>query len=144
MNKLIPFGLLFVLSIAFIAADDDCTGIPTLINGVVYSGDNINTPPVPNVQVDVTCNGVEHSGMTDDPAGYYAVVFDPTENCDIGMQVEACVGDTCNDGIIGDCFQNPMNVLGVDIFNVPEFGLIAGGVAITGAIAGFLFLRKKN
>jgi hypothetical protein len=141
MKKLIPLGLLLVLSIGIISAQE-CINIPTLVNGVVYSGNDINSPVVPDAQVDVTCNNNLLSDMTN-AQGYYSVVYAPGE-CNIGSSVEACVGETCGQGIVQDCFDNPINILGIDIFNVPEFGLIAGVTAIAGALAGFMFLRKKN
>lgn len=136
-------GLMFAGASAAAVPPVEC--YETYINGVVYSGADLSTPPVPNVQVDVTCNGYTHSSMTADPSGYYGLIFSDAENCNVGEPVQACVGSVCNTKAVLTCLEaNQLNVLAVDIFNVPEFGLVAASVALAGAVAGFVFLRKKN
>ena len=146
MKKFYTLGLLVLIILGMalpaLAVDEDpCADAETVINGIV-SYDPEGNDPAADVEVDVFCNGYDDSDMTDEN-GYYFVVFGPGE-CPLESYVEACVGDMCNDGIVTTCFdENPINILGIDII-IPEFGLIAGAVAAAGAIAGFVFLRKKH
>ena len=94
--------------------------VPTDIDGTVYSDGGIT--PLPGVTVDVTCEGNLLSDVTSDPSGEYFVEYVPGD-CSLGEEVTACVGTVCNSGIVEDHFTN-LNILGVDIFNVPEFSLM--------------------
>jgi hypothetical protein len=134
--------VVLTMFIPMIKGEEECAGNPTLINGQVYSGADYDSPTVPDAQVDVTCNNFMLSDTTDG-VGYYSVVFD-AGNCPLGSNVSACVGDTCGQGMVQTCFDNQINIENIDIFNVPEFGFIAGSMAIVGTLAGFMFLRKKN
>ncbi|MFH1917477.1 MAG: hypothetical protein ABIJ21_09525 [Nanoarchaeota archaeon] len=149
MNKLILGLALLVLMgmmtnvASAIDLEEMCEGAPTVVVGKVYSGNDINSPPVPDVMVDVTCMGNVESDVTND-IGRYMVVFDGGE-CALYENVSACVGDICGYGIVETCLEpNQLLILGVDIFNVPEFGIVAASVALAGAVAGFVFLRRKH
>lgn len=149
--KNLLLGIVLIIGLAFatsVYADftDDCvqSGVPTMVNGQVFSGPDSTSLPVPGVTVDVTCNGVTHSAVTADPSGWYGVIFQINENCNIGMTAMSCVGTNCEEAEIKECFENPINIVGIDIFDVPEFGLVAASVAMAGAVAGFIFLRRKK
>jgi len=154
-NAIIGFfalAMLLLLPLTAYAAQNgrgqeiDCTADPTFINGIVYSGD-ASSPPVPGIMVDVTCLGNTLSDETDSN-GWYNALFDPNSDpfytCPLGSNVTACVGDKCNWGIVQDCLDNQINIVGIDIFNIPEFGLLAGGIAVIGAVGGFFLLRRRD
>jgi hypothetical protein len=149
--KNLLLGIVLIIGLTFATSvsadiDDDCaqSGVPTMVNGQVFSGPDSTSLPVAGVTVDVTCNGVTHSAETADPSGWYGVIFQIPDNCNIGMTATSCVGSNCEEAVIEDCFSNPINIVGIDIFNVPEFGLVAASVAMAGAVAGFIFLRRKK
>ena len=114
---------------------------PTVIDGTVYSGSTTGSDPVPGVTVDVTCESNPMSDVTDSEGEYF--VFYDEGQCDIGETATACVGDVCAEGVVSDGFEN-LNILGVDIFNVPEFSLFTAGAALTGSVLLFVALRKRN
>ncbi|MEM4260349.1 MAG: hypothetical protein QXG00_03875 [Candidatus Woesearchaeota archaeon] len=118
------------------------------VHGIVYSGAGIDSPPVEGVEVDVRCWSESHdhtlTSLPTDSTGYFDVLFD-FNNCFIGDNVQACVGNKCSAIVTAeDELPNPLIIVGVDIFNVPEFTAVAVGLAATGGIVGFLFLRKRN
>ncbi|MFH1134298.1 MAG: hypothetical protein V1735_07480 [Nanoarchaeota archaeon] len=142
MEKIATLGLFMILALAAAASAYECE-FGTIVNGIAYSGDNISTDPVPSVMVDVTCNSNIISDETNSE-GYYAVFFGPY-TCNQGDEVSACVGDICGYGVVEECLQpNELNILGIDIFGVPEFSVIAGSLALLGAGAGYMFLRKRK
>lgn len=130
---LVFVALLFSMSFAFAAE--------TVINGKVYSGNDINSPVVVGANVDVTCNETLLSSTTDD-TGYYFVMYGD-EICPMGSSAQACVGSVCNSGTVNDTLEQ-FNITGVDIFNVPEFSVITAMVALVGATAMFVVIRKRN
>ena len=120
----------------------------TVVNGMVYSGDTIATPPVDGAEVTVTCEYDSQSWQLTDTTemGYYYVEFqDPA--CPLGSlaTVEACLGPACggaNEYVIDS--NSFINILGLDIFGVPEFSAIAAGVALLGAGTVFAYLRRRH
>ncbi len=125
--------LALLLTMGFVAAT------PTIVNGHVYQQGT--STGVPDVLVTVTCDSLVPATDMTNSAGYYVVEF--LEDCDLGDSVTVCAGDgNCEDGtIIG--IPDWKNISYVNL-EIPEFGLIAASVALAGAVAGFIFLRKKK
>ena len=122
---------LFMVSFAYAS--------PTVVNGIVYSGSDIDSPVVVGATVNVSCNGYDVSGPTDSKGKYFLLFKDGL--CPADKTATACVGDVCNSGTgeeLGD-----LDIFGVDIFNVPEFSLIAGLTALAGSLIAFFVIRRK-
>lgn len=134
MKLLMTLMALILLTMSFAAADT-----PLLVNGHVYQqGTSIG---VPNVNVTVTCNSVSLWDMTD-AQGVYVVEF--FSGCGVGDTVNVCAGDNnCETGTVISIPRFTKNIAYVNL-EIPEFGLIAASVALAGAVAGFVFLRKKK
>ena len=137
MNKLLISSILAVLmcvSAAFAVST-------TVINGVVYSGAGSESPPVTGVQVDVTC-GVQTLSDLTDGSGNYMVIF-TDDVCPIGSNAQACVGSNCVTLPVITSVTR-FNLLEIALFDVPEFGTIAAGVAIAGLSTGYFFMRRNR
>lgn len=147
MKKALIFG--FMLVVMMVPAMAVVPGYDTVVNGIVYSGDNIDTDPVVGAEVTVTCEDGGNTWIETDTTiedGYYHVEF-MFPDCPLGSMVtaEACYGGNCgsaSDYVIDN--NEWVNILGLDIFGVPEFGAIAAGVALVGAAAGFFVLRRRK
>jgi hypothetical protein len=138
---LLPIFVLIALSFSTLAI---AVCEPTIVEGKVYSGNTIYTPPVEGAKVDVTCDSATLTSDPTDANGFYYVTFN-CEECGMDDNVQACVGSVCSDTVmVSEWLPNPLNIVGVDIFNVPEFGALAASVAVTGGVLGFLLLRKRN
>ncbi|MGV8172322.1 MAG: hypothetical protein ACP5OA_06545 [Candidatus Woesearchaeota archaeon] len=116
------------------------TGLISSVAGTVYDQDN---NVVVGADVDVTCNGVIESAVTNALGDYY-VEFDagvcyfddPVSATATKNEVTGSAdGVMCN---AEDCFI-PIAI--VDI-TIPEFGVIAGAVALVGALGIFMYRRK--
>ncbi|MFH1134297.1 MAG: hypothetical protein V1735_07475 [Nanoarchaeota archaeon] len=135
MNKL---GTLLA-TMLFLTVFSVSATLPTVVNGHVYAADGHT--PVPNVDVAVTCPEDTINTLHDltNAAGYYVVEF--MEGCNVGDTVEVCVGDICDSAEVSENIVIK-NLVYINL-SVPEFGAIAGAVAISGALLGFLLLRRK-
>jgi hypothetical protein len=116
-----------------------------------YSADN--STPANNEVVVATCyqnaDGIGVIETVEDTTGtpwdgWYRANF---QTCVAGNYVQSCVGTDCSEiGILK--IQNShiaterLNIFNID-HEVPEFGLIAGMVALVGGLVGFFVLRKK-
>jgi hypothetical protein len=144
MNKI--FGL--VLGIFFLLMVGVVSAAPTLtvISGTIYQADM--TTIVPNADVSVTCT---HGAVqtvkttTSNSLGSYGVVF-PVGQCAVGdnvlVEAEKNSADGSNTGTVshtGTCLVNT-SIINVSI---PEFGVIAGSVALVGALGIFIYRRKN-
>jgi hypothetical protein len=99
------------------------------------------------------------NGESYDPGDHaWTVTGEPGITCDDGIDVASGTVTVGEDGTFcfaaytvqnDDCGEykvpvgNMYTKYVVDENQVPEFGLIAGGVALAGAVAGFFLLRKK-
>ena len=140
MKKLGIIFAVLLLAISMVHAVKD-----TYINGMVYSGDGISSPVVNNTEVIVTCNtntlnDVTGMGGVD---GKYEVLFQDN-TCPFGATVHSCVGTKCSQDFIVDSELEQVNINGVDIFNVPEFGIATAMLALVGATLMFVVIRKRN
>jgi hypothetical protein len=118
----------------------------TVVSGTITDQSNA---VVDGATVQVVC----HHGSTDNTltvtsgsdGKYYA--FFPALQCNAGdtATVTATKGDASNSetGSISYLSSCRINV-GIINVQIPEFGVIAGGVALIGAIAGFAIMRKRN
>lgn len=137
MNGARIFGVVMVALMATSFAYAGVAILPTVVNGHVYMEDGQTT--VPDVLVTASCNDVELSDTTNSQ-GLFNIVYDG-EDC--------MIGDTVTVGVNGESKQttvrpgtNEINLAYANI-RVPEFGAIAGALAVLGAGAAYLRLRKK-
>ena len=134
---------MFALFAGFVAAGP----VPslTVISGTIYQANGITV--VPNAAVTVTCTHASIDYVkttTSNGVGSYGVVF-PISQCAIGdnvkIEAEKNSADGSNTGIVsheGTCLVNT-SIINVSI---PEFGVIAGCVALVGALGIFIYRRK--
>ena len=136
MKKLILMFAILLISMSLARAT------LTVVDGTVYSGPTTASAPVVGVTVDVECldTGSTSSAVTTDPEGEYLTAVE----CEIGDTVESCVGAICNDAEVTDTLVQELNIVGVDIFNVPEFGVLAAIAALAGSGILFMTIRKRN
>ena len=144
MNKLKTLlGLFLILGLMVIPA---VVAAPlTVITGTVTDADN-NVVDGATVEVTCTHDAVDTVELTtSDVDGQYYVTFSPLD-CDDGDSVSVVVtyGEMggSNDGTVSyaDCMVN----VGIVDVQIPEFGVVAAGLALVGAIAGFAVMRKRN
>ncbi|TAL51917.1 MAG: hypothetical protein EPN86_05775 [Nanoarchaeota archaeon] len=114
---------------------------PTVIDGFVFSGSSFSTPPVAGVNVDVTCED-QTLPATTNSNGYFKVDFDAGD-CSLGENVTVCAGENCQiEQLLATNAR--INIKEFKLFNVPEFGTIAASLAVAGAGAGYLALRRRK
>ncbi|MEM4710894.1 MAG: hypothetical protein QXL18_03040 [Candidatus Woesearchaeota archaeon] len=121
---------------------------PTVVTGTVYDS---SSNPVVGASVTVVCehSGVNSTQYTTSVVGgtYIAQFFNyPTVECDYGDQVwvTATYNDLTGSATGNACSEEtncPIPVALVDV-TIPEFGVIAAGLALIGAIAIFAIRRK--
>jgi len=141
MNTKILVGIVIAIFGLFslVAAEE----LPTLIDGHVYSGSTMFTPPVQGVTVIITCTGTaEVPQDITDADGYFEIVYDAGD-CPLGSNVTACAGDVCDTKTVIE-HTTQINILGFKLFDVPEFGLIAAGLALGGAGIGYSVIRRRK
>jgi hypothetical protein len=144
--KKILFAIMALFVLALVGTVS-ATVAPTLtvISGTVYEADN--TTIVANAAVTVTCTHASVDYVrtaTSAVSGSYGVVF-PVSQCAVGdsVLVEAVKGsaDGSNTGTVdhtGRCLVNT----GIINVSIPEFGVIAGAIALIGALGIFVYRRK--
>lgn len=141
MNAKIITGIVIAVLTLMTFVTAPPVSLPSVIDGHVYSGESMFTPPVQGVTVDVTCEGITLSDVTD-AEGYFSVLYNASD-CPLGSEVEACAGSQCDTkNLIGATTR--INLLGFKLFDVPEFSVIAASLAFAGAGAGYLFMRKRK
>lgn len=138
---MLTFLLAILVSSAVFAVVCDETK-RTLITGMVYDEDTITG--VAGTEVSVVCNQLTLTDTTDEN-GYYYVYYNNCD-CPIGSNVVATAtefGTSEENTVIASGANINIGVAVIDV-PVPEFSTIAAGIALVGAIAGFIFLRRKN
>lgn len=137
MKRAVIFGVVLaaMMAVSFASANDDY--LPTVVNGIVYMEDG--QTPVSGVMVTATCNEIELSDETNDQ-GLFNIVFDGMD-CMIGDEVTLGTGETAVTTTVKEG-TNTVNLAFANI-RVPEFGAIAGALAVLGAGAAYMRLRKK-
>jgi len=140
MNTKFLIGIVFAV-IACMSFATATAELPTVIDGHVYSGDTMSTPPVEGVTVEVTCEGNVVSDATDNE-GYFRVLYNAGD-CSLGSSATACAGSVCDTKTVME-HTSHINILGFKLFDVPEFGLIAAGLALGGAGIGFATIRRRK
>ena len=120
---------------------------PATVTGYVYGADH--TTPVEGATVTATCNGHAATAVSSDADGSYYVIFDSAV-CGFNAPVTVTAvkdgqngvgnGFTCalSENKDTDC-EIPVALVDVSI---PEFGVIAGAVALVGALGIFLYRRN--
>ena len=144
MNRLKTLLGLFLI-IGLVVLPSAMAAPLTVITGTVTDADS-NLVDGATVEVTCTHNSVDSVELTTtDVDGQYYVTFSPLD-CDDGDAVTVAVtyGDQSgsNDGTVNyaECLVN----VGIIDVQIPEFGVVAAGLALVGAIAGFAVMRKKN
>jgi len=140
MKLLILFIALILLSTSTLAAT------ATSISGTVVDG---NTQGVMDATVTINC---EHNGInttqvtqTDDTGTYFA--FYPAIQCNVDDKVyvfaEKDEQSNSGQGTVAYDQTCQINTAFVNV-TIPEFGIIAGSVALIGLVAGVAIMRRKN
>jgi hypothetical protein len=143
--KNILFIAIAIVALAMVGAVSAVGPTLTVISGTIYQADN--TTVVPNAAVTVTCthNSIDYvRTTTSSGVGSYGVVF-PVSQCTVSdsVLVEAVSNgaDGSNTGTVdhtGRCLVNT----GIINVSIPEFGVVAGAVALVGALGIFVYRRK--
>jgi hypothetical protein len=137
LNKFFILTTMFVLMVGFVSAFN------TQVPGTVYDA---SSNPVNGASVDVTCNSITKSTVTGSD-GLYLVTFAKAD-CGFNTPVHVVAsfdeqtgennGLTCAN--VDICEGIPVAL--VDI-SIPEFSVIAGSVALVGALGIFIYRRKN-
>jgi hypothetical protein len=142
MNKLFALTMVFALLVVGMVA-----AVPigtTYVTGQVT--DNSNNP-VSNVTLSIICNSEITTAITDGSGDYLVGLNDPTCGPGATAYVTATAYDVTNSGKVcnGPNKDDPqcegINLALVNL-QIPEFGVIAGAVALIGALGIFAFRRK--
>ena len=120
----------------------------TVVGGTIY--ENVITNGAVGAKVVISCNGVNQTTLSS-VGGAYSSSFSNTDcECGDSVFVYATKGSLSGSaaGSITMCDLQPIPsiTLDVGIVNVPlvpEFGLIAGLIAVLGAVGAFFVIRKK-
>jgi hypothetical protein len=136
MKKILGMILGLFLFVAMVSASS-----LTVISGTVFDGDG---NPVADASISVECNG-NYKYATTDGNGDYKVVF-PQSKCADGDSVTITaekdgLGSNTNEGTVegGECI---VDTAIIDV-TIPEFTVIAAGLALVGAVAGFAVMRRN-
>jgi len=143
MNKNFKI-LLGILALVVFSASVSATSL-TVVSGTITDNSNVN---VADAAVTVTCTHGSVDTVKDVVSGvdgkYYA--FIPQLNCavDDNVLVQAVKDDATgqNNGVVSYNSQCKINTALIDV-QIPEFGVIAGGLALLGAL-GVVIYRRKN
>ena len=148
MNKNFKI-LLGILALVVFSASVSATSL-TVVSGTITDNSNVN---VADAAVTVTCTHVGVDNVSVDTVKdvvsgvdgkYYA--FIPQLNCavDDNVLVQAVKDDATgqNNGSVGYDEQCRINTALINV-QIPEFGVIAGGLALLGAL-GVVIYRRKN
>jgi hypothetical protein len=136
--------LLGILALVVFSASVSATSL-TVVSGTITDNSNVN---VADAAVTVTCTHGSVDTVKDVVSGvdgkYYA--FIPQLNCavDDNVLVQAVKDDATgqNNGVVSYNSQCKINTALIDV-QIPEFGVIAGGLALLGAL-GVVIYRRKN
>ena len=138
--------LLLITAISLVSAK-------TLVAGKIYNSDF--TSIVEGAIVQVTCihNGVNSTNVTlSNSDGAYSAIFSEspmecTYNDTLSVHAfKAGVGENTVSGIVSidkDVIGLDVNIGIVNVPLIPEFGIIAGAIAVIGAVGIFFFVRRK-
>jgi len=136
--KALTLLMAFVLMVGFVSA-----AVDTVVTGTVYDGDGNE---VVGADVSVDCNG-NMKYDTSDSDGLYSVAYDLVD-CAGGDYVEVAaekdsVGSGSASGYVCDADEEecPFNVALIDV-TIPEFGVLAGAVALIGALGIIAYKRQ--
>ncbi|MGV8086874.1 MAG: carboxypeptidase-like regulatory domain-containing protein [Candidatus Woesearchaeota archaeon] len=134
--------ILAIMAIFVLAIAGAVSAVPmTMVSGEVLDAEN---NPVIGVSVDVTCthNGTDTTKnvVTDDLGEYYA--FFGSDECNTGDAVIAQTeGSEDQEGIVSYDNDCRVNTLKLNL-QIPEFGVIAGAVALVAGL-GIIAYRRK-
>jgi hypothetical protein len=136
--------LLGILALVVFSASVSATSL-TVVSGTITDNSNVN---VADAAVTVTCTHLGVDTVKNVISGvdgkYYA--FIPQLNCavDDNVLVQAVKDDATgqNNGVVSYNSQCKINTALIDV-QIPEFGVIAGGLALLGAL-GVVIYRRKN
>jgi hypothetical protein len=142
-NILFAMMAMLLLSVGMVSAvyQDPCNPLnPAIVTGTVYDQSNA---VVPNANVMVTCD-TQTGYATTDANGAYYMCFDADVcgyNDELYAEASTETASGSNTGEMCDekeCFM-PIGIVNITI---PEFGVIAGGIALIGALGIFMYRRK--
>ncbi len=139
------FFMFLVLGMASVSATPLPSPPSSLVAGVVYDMDN---QPVPGAEVTVTCNDIVKETVTLSDGSYAVKYFNfynqNEQYCVVGdtayVLAEKDEASGSNSGSVNNFIVVKMAVVNVQI---PEFSEITAGIALLGAGAVFLILRRK-
>ena len=149
---------LFIIMTLLLVCAGAALAVPPLPTSTVRGHvTDLSDNPIPDADVTVRCYEFYPGGMegqlstTTDGSGYYEVVF-PNDG---SFQFSYCYAYSYilvtaeKDGEIGENnrqmeidYDTTVDVQIPD-YEVPEYGMVGAFVAVIGAIAGFMVLRKK-
>jgi len=121
--------------------ESDGSHATTLIIGTIYDQEGNE---VSGASVDIACNEMSDT-VESDADGIYSVLYD-SEDCDAGDTVyvnaeKSGVGSGSNSGEVCGTDTCPFNVALIDV-TIPEFTVIAAGIALIGALGIVLYKRQ--
>jgi len=141
MKKII-FAIMALMVIGLVASVSAVI-TPAEVTGTIFQHDGVT--PVDSATVTATCGATTPASVLSLSDGTYDVQFNSAD-CPFGASVSVtavkgsetgtATGTTC--ASVDDC---PIPVALVDV-SIPEFGIMAGAVALIGALGIFVYKRK--
>jgi hypothetical protein len=121
--------------------ESDYSHATTLILGTIYDQEGNE---VAGASVDIECNEMSDT-VESDSDGIYSVLYD-ADDCDAGDTVyvnaqKSGIGSGSNSGEVCGTDVCPFNVALIDV-TIPEFTVIAAGIALIGALGIVLYKRQ--
>jgi hypothetical protein len=138
-NAILGLIMLLILATSAMATVETCNTV--IVAGKIYESDHIT--PVANATVDVYCRDNHKGPITSLSDGSYYTSYN-CEQCALGdaVTVYAFKGPASGNSVGTVYSWTPSIDVAVVNVSIPEFGVIAASVAMIGAFAGILVLRR--
>jgi hypothetical protein len=142
MKKLLVAAATLAAAVMLPMAAMAAEGGNTIVDGTVTNSGS----PVNGANVTVTCNGHTQTATTNS-LGAYLVVFSAAD-CPVAATANVSAaksgaGSGSNSGPVGPTDSAAINV-GIVNVAIPEFGIVAGLLALLGAAGAFVVTRRHH
>jgi len=134
----------FVMAVSVIGVSTAPTFVD--VHGTIIQMDG-QTPAGAGIMVDVQCDSdgtITTKSSETDSQSEYVVEFDSTECIEGDMLTASVAGDEASRAVKSkDMVLPDLYVVNLEL-SIPEFSVLAAGVAFAGAGLGYMFMRKRR